>query len=122
MIQREQATRKHYSQFSREEIERMQARIAELIPSRIYTHHAEEKMAQLNIREEQIAWQGKIIEFNHNQGDSNVLIREQSGICWVMSLNTGKIITIWRNNPYDNHRTLNWSLYTRQIQISWIQQ
>jgi hypothetical protein len=55
---------------------------------------------------------GSVIELNSL---ARVLIRDKSGVIAVVSLCDRKVITMWRCNPRDTHKTLDRSLYKWKV-------
>ena len=55
---------------------------------------------------------GGLIEVHDDKApEVRVLLRDSSGTCVVVSLNTGEVITVYYNDPEDRHYTLNKGLY-----------
>lgn len=53
---------------------------------------------------------GKLIEYSRVQEQDRVLLRDENGVCVVLSLEDyyqSTIVTAFRNAPTDNHSTLN---------------
>ena len=79
-----------------------------------YVNHANEKRMAKNVADwEYIAEYGKLIEFKQDMatGAMRALLRTDDGHCAVFDLVKKLIITLWRNDPNDNHRTINASKY-----------
>lgn len=55
---------------------------------------------------------GQVIEVNSL---NRVLFRSRKGICVVASIPDFKVVTVWRNNPGDNHKTLKRGEYTWRV-------
>ena len=49
---------------------------------------------------------GKLIEFHKLKGTRRILVRDSSGTCLVIDLDTKKVITTYFNRSGDNHSTL----------------
>lgn len=79
-----------------------------------------------------------IVEYNETQNDElidkrvllrgnksyNVRFKSKEGsfvssanICFVISLNTYRIVTVYWNKSKDNHKTINWSRYDKNLDI-----
>lgn len=77
-----------------------------------------------------------IIEYNTNGKDRRILIRDNSihtvdfldskgnfickenaNLCFVISINSGRIITVYWNIHGDNHDTIDWRRYDAQLKI-----
>jgi hypothetical protein len=59
---------------------------------------------------------GLIVEVhNDRKPDVRVLVRGKNGTCVVVSLVTWEVITVYYNDPEDNHYGLNYNLYRWQV-------
>ena len=54
---------------------------------------------------------GSVIEIHNDRGEWRALVRSRIGTCVVVSLESNLVLTVYYNNPTDNHETLNHSLY-----------
>lgn len=54
---------------------------------------------------------GTVIEIHNDKGDWRAVIRSQNGTCAVVSLESNRVLTVYYNDPEDNHDTLNHGLY-----------
>lgn len=72
--------------------------------------HAAENMALRNISRDQAAkclTTGNLVQFQReDDGSRRLLLRAQDGTCLVLDIDRKNIITIYHNNPNDNHQTL----------------
>ena len=54
-------------------------------------------------------------------GPTRVLLRNVDGVCCVVEMETGTVITVYRNEPRDEHRTLDtsqYAFYGRRVELS----
>lgn len=74
-----------------------------------WTDHALARMKEkdLTVDDVMLAVGGKIVEWH----DDCLLLRSEGGVCAVVNLETGYIVTAYRNNQYDEHSTLDTSQY-----------
>jgi hypothetical protein len=100
------------SQLSRVQADRLLDEIpATLYPTEHYLVRAEEK--GVNYSEALFAVSnGEFIEFNTTQsGERRMLMRSEDGICVVVELGTGNLVTCYRNDSLDNHEGLDETRY-----------
>jgi transcription elongation factor len=106
--------RKHYTQMSEKEIRV----ISLLVKSSNFklNDYSKFRMNERNVTVENLVSairKGEVIEVHNNVGsDIRVLLRDDRGNCAVVSLMDKKVVTCFKNNPNDNHATINRSLYT----------
>lgn len=74
-----------------------------------FSAHALSRMTRrgLTAADVELALSGKIVEWH----DDCLLLRSEGGVCAVVNLETGYIVTAYRNNQYDEHSTLDTSQY-----------
>lgn len=137
--------KKHISQMSLSEVERLEKRLKKININKVtYSHHLHNKdisfyneclteiLQDINARE--------IIEYNqttmrNGRVDNRVLLREASGrdallkdngstvkkkanLCVVISLDTSRIITAYWNSVCDSHKTMDWTRYDKDLKIN----
>lgn len=115
--------RKHYSQFSNNEEKTLKKLISE--KEYILTDYSIMRKTHRVILNREIRdtlKDYKIIEYHYKFGDNRVLIRSNKSynhynICLVLSLNEGKIITVYDNYDNDKHYTLNITNYNGNLDI-----
>ena len=56
-------------------------------------------------------YNGTIIEMRVVDGEVRWLLRGEDGTCVSVSETTSEIVTVYRNNPTDNHNTLDTNVY-----------
>jgi hypothetical protein len=105
--------KKHYTQISQEEKTLLWGRLIKISP--VFTKHAITRCQEKGINPILINCKVKIIEYNIHHGDKRVLLRQKNGLCYSVSLLTGQIITIYFNDPGDNHSTINWHEYNAKL-------
>ena len=54
---------------------------------------------------------GTLIEYHTLKEDRRILLRDVNGVCIVLNLDGGRIITAYRNNIDDNHKYINKKSY-----------
>jgi len=55
---------------------------------------------------------GLVVEVHNDRpGDVRALVRNQKGTCVVLSLVRLTVVTVYYNDPADQHETLNWNAY-----------
>lgn len=78
--------------------------------------HARDRMNQKGVDSGEVDWclkRGKIIEFNTNTGSRCVLLRDNTGVCVVVNLDWCYVVTVFRNNRWDRHDSLDQNQYNR---------
>lgn len=111
--------RKHHTQMTAEELERITRRLKRLT-FRDEGGHVAERARSWSISRLPHPAHCAVIEFNTNGGDRRVLLRHAAtGVCYVASLLTGRLVTAYRNEPEDNHPTLDWKLYDKNLEVEW---
>lgn len=116
--------KKHYTQMTQSEIWNIRKKINE---RRKYSasQHILNRMAEKDISEfeiENVFRDYDIIEFYKKNSNNRVLIRGRkaiNGSNTVISirLDNGHIITGYKNRANDNHRTINWNNYEKDLDI-----
>lgn len=109
--------KKHYTMMTTEELECIQQRLAELVlhPS----PHTLQRLRDWCITTLPSLDECRIIEFNTHSEDARVLLRHSTGLCFVVSLRTGDVVTAYRNDPTDTHATLQRSQYFKGLKVNW---
>jgi len=101
-----------------EELTRIDQRLSELKP--VLTEYAFYKMQEKGVKEFPCLSGSVVIEFNTEGGDTRVLLRQKSGLCFVMSLHSGNIITVYQNEAADmHHHTLHREQYSKSLKAEW---
>ena len=54
---------------------------------------------------------GELIEYHYVDDERRILLRSKEGTCVVLDVRRGRVITAYKNDPNDNHRSLNKSNY-----------
>jgi hypothetical protein len=117
--------RKHHSQMSRAELDKVTAIVRSIEPKfRSYGHTAQ-RLNERAVSEQEIRdtlLNGRVIEVSlTDRQDVRTLVRWDSqteAIVVAVSLRTGFICTAWKNSLADNHRTLNMGLYSRTLNVA----
>jgi hypothetical protein len=110
--------RKHETEMNEAEKAALTARIREIAETVISTHAAD-RMTQKGVTAKEIEIclrYGNGIEIHNEQGELRAVVRHAYGrpkvaICVVIGLETGLIVTTWKNAGSDNHKTLNTYAY-----------
>ncbi len=100
------------------------SRIREVAETVISTHAAE-RMAQKGVTAREIEnclKYGNGIEIHNEQGELRAVVRHAYGrpkvaVCVVIGLESGTIVTTWKNSGSDNHKTLNVLAYGWQVNV-----
>lgn len=117
--------KKHFAQMMNAERWYLSLKINNM-KKNVLSQHTLDRMAEKDISEFEIRnvfKDYKIIEFNHKRkGDNRVLIRSNrtiNGYNTIISvrLETGCIVTGYKNEDTDRHRTINWSNYDRELDV-----
>jgi hypothetical protein len=63
---------------------------------------------------------GKVVEIHNEANEPRVVIRHAYGrpkvaVCVVFGLESGAVVTTWKNNGHDNHKTLDRSAYSWRV-------
>ena len=80
------------------------------------TGHCSERMADWHLTLadlDQCFQYGVLIEVSHDGQHLRCLLRDSNGICIVLVPARWLIVTCWRNDPSDNHATINHGAYHR---------
>lgn len=115
--------RKHFSHFTEAELTEIRKKIHS--SNFKLTLYGRNTIAYRNISEQEVSEaikDGMIIEFHRKDGSNRVLIRYDKygktySTCVVVNLDSGKIITAYRNRVDDNHGRLNQMLYSRKYNL-----
>lgn len=115
--------RKHTHHMTKWEVKRLQDTINN--NKFDYTYYSYIRLNERNIDElsvQKTIKHGQIVEFHFKDGDARVLLRGKANvdgysICVVLSLTKKQIITIYKNEYYDNHDTLHNELYNKKIDL-----
>lgn len=93
--------------------------------ARVIDGHCTDRMSEKNVTGREIAnclkW-GEVIEAHNEAGEWRAVMRLDSGrpkvgVCCVVELSTGRIITVWKNAGADCHKTLNLNAYTLRVNL-----
>jgi hypothetical protein len=98
------------------ELKVIHKRLKEILPRIKYGKHALERMQEKGVKLPRY-FKGKVIEFNRHNGDARALLRDEDGICIVVSLRYAEIITVYKNDKDDNHKTLDPIQYNRNLVV-----
>lgn len=87
--------------------------------------HAAERMQEKHITARDIELTlrfGQVIEIHNDAGELRVVVRHSYGkpktaTVVVMGLDTGSIVTAWKNGGDDNHKTLNLFAYQWKVNL-----
>jgi exonuclease III len=61
---------------------------------------------------------GLVVEVhNDRKPEIRALVRDRKGTCVVVSLSDFTVITVYYNDPNDQHETLNWNVYNWQVNL-----
>lgn len=114
--------RKHRKQMNLAEVIAVESKVKS-VGSWISKSHYEVRARERNITRLEVyqaIYQGKVVEA---KDDNRVVMRSVSGICVVIELTTRKVVTVWYNDPQDQHWTLDLSQYRWTINlVTWSQQ
>ena len=105
-------------------------KVNRLVPTR----HSQEKMDMLDISLDYIAEilhtikPSQVVEYNTGRGnESRVLVKDNRVMTtdtgkkvngkYVIDIKTGKLVTVWINGVNDTHKTIDMSLYNKDLKI-----
>ena len=105
-------------------------KVNRLVPTR----HSQEKMDMLDISLDYIAEilhtikPSQVVEYNTGRGnESRVLVKDNRVMTtdtgkkvngkYVIDIKTGKLVTVWINGVNDTHKTIDMSLYDKDLKI-----
>ena len=117
--------RKHRQQMKAAEITALEARIHQVCSPEL-AGHAAQRMEQKSVSAQEITnclrW-GQAVEIHNEAGELRAVVRHQYGkpkvaVCVVVSLETGVVVTTWKNKGSDNHSTLNLWAYQWQVNVA----
>lgn len=60
---------------------------------------------------------GLVVEVHNDRAEIRVLVRDKSGVCVVVALDTLEVVTVYCNAPSDQHETLNWNAYRWNVDL-----
>ena len=61
---------------------------------------------------------GLVVEVHNDKAPSvRALVRDQKGTCAVVELGTMQVVTVYYNDPADQHETLNWAPYRWSVDL-----
>lgn len=118
--------RKHFTEMNPEEKQAVMGRVAAIAARRAFVDHAEERMQQkkVNARDIEIALRyGHVIEVHNESEELRCVVEHTFGrpkmrVCVVISLETGTVVTTWKNQVTDTHATLDKSQYGWNINLA----
>ena len=107
--------RKHRTQMTDAELAIIRHRLTEL--TLVATPHLLERCQEWSIRSLPRPESCAIVEYNQLNEDWRVLLRSHLGFCYVVSLQTGRIVTAYMNAADDNHASLDMSEYNQTLTV-----
>lgn len=116
--------KKHRNMMKAAEIEGIEKRVREIAAVAI-SSHAAERMNQkaVSVKEiENCLKYGFAVEIHNEAEELRAVIRFQYGkpkvaVCLVVGLETGTLVTTWKNAGSDNHKTLNSFAYDKGMPV-----
>jgi hypothetical protein len=116
--------KKHESQMSGAEKEAIAVRVREIAET-VISSHAADRMNQKIVSSKEIEIclkYGQAVELHDEAGELRAVIRHGFGrpkvaVCVVVVLQTGTIVTTWKNAGSDNHKTLNVFAYDKSADV-----
>lgn len=117
--------KRHRQQMKAAEIEALETRLRQ-ITTTLLADHAEQRMAEKNVTPRDIELTlkyGQAIEIHNEASELRAVIRFAYGkpkvaTCLVIGLETGTIVTTWKNAGNDNHGTLNLYAYQWDVNVA----
>src|SRR5271156_1110571 len=114
-------SKKHFTQMSNREREKVLAYISKLPIKTTRSHYidraTERSFTSQEVRDAILT--GDLVEVHDdNKPDIRALLRDDNGTCVVLSLVTGEVITVFYNSPTDTHQTLDWGKYRWQEDLT----
>ena len=117
--------RKHEKQMNGEEKAALITRVRQIAETVISTHAAD-RMAQKGVTAKEIEnclRYGFAVEIHNEASEWRAVIRHAYGrpkvaVCVVIGLETGTIVTTWKNAGSDNHATLNLNAYDLKVNVA----
>ena len=111
--------RKHRSQMKADEIKAVETHVRSMQPTLDITH-ATDRMNEKKVTPDEIAKAvrfGEVVEIHNEATELRVLMRLAFGrpkvaVCAVVSVESNKVVTTWKNAGADNHKTIDMSQYT----------
>ena len=64
---------------------------------------------------------GRVVEFQYTKDSERLLLRDEYGTCVAFNLTTNCVVTVYHNDPSDNHATLYESNYITGYQLKLLQ-
>lgn len=117
--------RKHYSQMSSDEMDKVMAIVRNIEPKFRRFGHQAQRIVERSVSEQEIREtlkNGRVIEVNlTDKQDIRTLIRwdnSREAIVVAVSLRTGFVCTAWKNSLADNHKTLNMGYYSQTLNVA----
>jgi len=107
--------RKHRNEMTESEINAVEAHVHGLTP--VIGGHTPERMAEKRVAVHEAVncvRYGKVIEVHNERISLRAVMRHNCGreaVCAVVEIESGNIITVWKNRATDNHATLNMAAY-----------
>lgn len=116
--------KKHEHQMSEAEKAGIAVRVREIAET-VISSHAAERMQQKNVTAKEIEIclkYGHAVELHDEAGELRAVIRHAFGkpkvaVCVVVGLESGTLVTTWKNAGSDNHKTLNVFAYDKSMDI-----
>ena len=116
--------KKHENQMSQAEKAAIAVRVAE-IAAKVISTHAADRMNQKNVTSKEIEIclkYGHAVEMHDESDELRAVIRHSFGkpkvaVCAVVGLETGTVVTTWKNAGSDNHKTLNIFAYDKAMPV-----
>lgn len=116
--------KKHENQMNPAEKAAIAVRVSEIAATIISTHAAD-RMDQKKVTSKEIEIclkYGHAVEMHDEASELRAVIRHSFGkpkvaICVVIGLETGTIVTCWKNAGSDNHSTLNTFVYDKAMPV-----
>jgi hypothetical protein len=116
--------KKHEKDMSGAEKEAIAVRVRE-IAEVVISSHAADRMNQKIVTSKEIEIclkYGHAVELHDEAGEMRAVIRHGFGrpkvaVCVVIGIETGTLVTCWKNSGSDNHKTLNTFAYDKSADI-----
>lgn len=116
----ERKPRKHRNQMSAGEIRAIEYFVRSLLlqapPNSHWIDRATERLLTFSDAADALQ-KGQVIEVNLSPEGPRALFRDDRGICAVVALKTGDIITAYYNHPRDTHRSLDYGQYRWSVDV-----
>lgn len=123
MLNTNNTGRKHRKQMKAAEIGTLETHIRKVCARIIDGTHATDRMAQKGVTAKEIVnalKYGEVIEIHNEANELRAVVRFAYGrpkvaVCVVVGMETGTVVTCWKNAGQDNHQTLNLYAYTWNV-------